>query len=137
MVIAFRTHFKHENGSTFNPFAFNPSLNPFANLRDNEEYWQEFPIAVHVIRKFKILKVKYLKASVTPSKIQTINTLSEATSDMQNGYCLCLVDDFSALVTFLKSHPIYLISIYLISGVLFITGLIIIMLKFCLKSRPE
>ena len=41
----FRSHFKHENGSTFNPFL---------NLPDVEPSWQEFPLTVHVISMCKI-----------------------------------------------------------------------------------
>ena len=41
----FRSHFKHENGSTFNPFV---------NLPDVEPSWQEFPLTVHVISMRKI-----------------------------------------------------------------------------------
>ena len=79
-----------------------------------------------------------LKPSVTPSKIETINTLSDVVhNDMESDYCLCFVDDFSAMASYLKSRPVYLIFSYIISGVLLLVGLIMVTLKFWEDSRPD
>ena len=116
-----RTHFKRENGSIFNPFE---------NLPRGEESWHQFPLTVHIIRMFYFFSFWPKNISVTPSKIETVNTLSDAHNGMDSDYCLCVVDDLTALFAFFKSRPNFLLFCYFILGIMIIASLTVITLKF-------
>ena len=66
---------------------------------------------------------------VTPTKIETINTISDAFNGMNSDYCLCFVDNFAAIRTFFKDHPIFILLMFAITGSFIFTALAIVKLK--------